>query len=64
MEQMNLEDWSPVEEQIKPVVEYERDCPSCGGSGPCFACERGRELVAQFKARQQAKKKPNKKRAA
>ncbi len=47
------------EEKITPIIpdspawaESERDCPSCGGSGPCYVCERGRNLTEKFKKRQ------------
>ena len=53
-EEVNFE-----EEKITPIipdsparVEFERDCPVCGGSGPCYACDRGIELAEEFKKRQ------------
>lgn len=42
----------PVEaEEIAPIIpdgDDERDCPVCGGSGPCSACERGRQQMAEW----------------
>lgn len=37
-------------EEIAPIIpdDDERDCPSCGGSGPCSACERGRQQMAEW----------------
>lgn len=47
MEQLDFEtNWQPEEEK--------RDCPVCGDSGPCYACDRGRAVTEEFK--QQAKK--------
>lgn len=52
--QLYIDDWKeePEEEKDeksskeKPFVseedDDERDCPSCGGSGSCSSCERGR----------------------
>jgi hypothetical protein len=44
---------TPKERPIE-IKEDERDCPVCGGSGPCYACDRGRAVAEEFK--QQAKK--------
>ena len=41
-----IEDFPKIEE------DRERDCPICGGSGPCRACERGRAVTKEFLDRQ------------
>lgn len=43
-------------EEIKPKIieleDSEADCPLCGGSGPCYVCERGKLLALKWKRRQ------------
>lgn len=50
---------SPAKEYPR-APEYEIDCNVCGGSGPCFACDRGRELARVEIAKSRQKKKKRK----
>jgi len=71
-DQMDLpleeEEAPEVEPEVKkvslPAPEYERDCPVCGGSGSCYACDRGREFAASEAVKFKGKKKKARKKAA
>jgi hypothetical protein len=59
MEQLEFNNLRPEEESAKPKplpkLEEERDCPGCGGSGPCRFCERG--VTQELEWRREAKEK-------
>jgi len=65
MEQMEFDDLGQENDLVisgsksVEIEDGERDCPVCGGSGVCYACERGRAVAKEF---EEANKKEREKR--